>query len=75
MSLPPLIRESEQTDELWRRKVRDAVNGAMRRSLSQGATAERPKNPDKGTQHYDYTLEKPVWWNGTVWKDASGTVV
>lgn len=24
---------------------------------------------------FDTTLEKPIWWNGTVWKDATGTTV
>lgn len=28
-----------------------------------------------GTQVYDTTLGKPIWSNGTVWKDAAGTTV
>jgi hypothetical protein len=41
-----------------------------------GTTAQRPIE-DKlvGQQFYDTTLEIPIWWNGTVWKNASGTTV
>jgi len=28
-----------------------------------------------GTGYFDTTLGKPIWWNGTVWKDATGTTV
>jgi hypothetical protein len=28
-----------------------------------------------GQQFYDTTLGIPIWWNGTVWKNASGTTV
>lgn len=28
-----------------------------------------------GTQSYDDTLKKPIWWNGTAWTDATGTTV
>lgn len=27
------------------------------------------------TMYFDITLGKPIWWNGTVWKDAAGTTV
>ncbi|MCY1451975.1 hypothetical protein D9M71_688700 [compost metagenome] len=30
---------------------------------------------ENGYLYFDTTLEKPVWWTGTQWKDASGTVV
>lgn len=28
-----------------------------------------------GTQVFDTTLGKPIWWNGTAWVDATGTTV
>lgn len=28
-----------------------------------------------GYQFYDTSLGKPIWWSGSVWKDASGTTV
>ena len=75
MSLPPLIREGEATDAAWQRKARDAMNSLIRRVMGQGVTAERPKNPDLGTMFYDVTLAKPIWWAGTAWRDAAGTIV
>ena len=35
----------------------------------------RPTATYIGQSHFDTTLEKPIWWNGTVWKDAMGTTV
>jgi hypothetical protein len=41
-----------------------------------GATAERPLgNVLVGQIYFDTTLGIPIWWNGTVWKNASGTTV
>jgi hypothetical protein len=28
-----------------------------------------------GTQFYDTTLNKPLWSDGSSWRDAAGTVV
>lgn len=30
---------------------------------------------DKGFQYYDTDINKPIWWNGFSWTDASGTTV
>lgn len=43
-----------------------------------GTTALRPTTANQvspGDQYFDTTLGKPIWWNGTVWKDAAGTTV
>ena len=42
-----------------------------------GTTAQRPTGASRytGVQYYDTTLLKPIWWNGTNWKDAVGTTV
>jgi len=41
-----------------------------------GATADRPtRGLQIGQQYYDTTLGIPIWYNGTVWKNASGTTV
>ena len=42
-----------------------------------GSTASRPTlgSSDIGYQYYDTTLNKPIWWNGTAWKDSVGTTV
>jgi hypothetical protein len=41
-----------------------------------GLTANRPtSNLQIGDFYFDTTLGYPIWWNGTVWKNASGTTV
>ena len=42
-----------------------------------GTTAERPQvqHLHVGVQYFDTTLNKPIWWNGTNWVDATGTSV
>ena len=45
-----------------------------------GVTANRPIDSVQiplpvGQFYYDTTLDRPIWWNGTVWKKADGTTV
>lgn len=45
-----------------------------------GITADRPIESVQaplpiGQFYYDTTLDRPIWWNGTVWKKADGTTV
>ena len=45
-----------------------------------GITANRPVSTVQlplaiGQYYYDTTLDRPIWWNGTVWKKADGTTV
>lgn len=45
-----------------------------------GVTADRPIDSVQvplpiGQFYYDTTLDRPIWWNGTVWKKADGTTV
>jgi hypothetical protein len=41
-----------------------------------GTTADRPtQNLQIGQFYFDTTLGIPIWYNGTVWKNASGTTV
>ena len=41
-----------------------------------GTTANRPTDTlVAGDYHWDTTLAKPIWWNGSVWKDAANTTV
>lgn len=46
-------------------------------AIRTGTTAQRPTltNSDVGYQYFDTTLDKPIWWNGTIWKDATATIV
>jgi hypothetical protein len=45
-----------------------------------GSTADRPLSTVQvplaiGQNYFDTTLGIPIYWNGTVWKNASGTTV
>jgi lysophospholipase L1-like esterase len=40
-----------------------------------GATGSRPTAAGVGARWYDTTLGRPIWWNGSVWKDAAGNTV
>jgi hypothetical protein len=41
-----------------------------------GTTANRPTlNLQIGQFYYDTTLGIPIYWNGTAWKNSSGTTV
>lgn len=43
-----------------------------------GTSSERPiikSNIDDNIQFFDTTLNKPIWWNGTNWVDATGATV
>jgi hypothetical protein len=46
-------------------------------ALRYGTTANRPtlQSTQQGFQYWDADLTKPIWWNGTVWKDASNATV
>jgi hypothetical protein len=48
----------------------------LARAFSSGATSQRPDiDLFINQQYFDTSLQKPIWWNGTVWKDATGTTV
>ena len=43
-----------------------------------GSTNSRPTDlsiSEKGFQYYDTTLNKPIWWTGANWVDATGATV
>jgi hypothetical protein len=46
-------------------------------SIQSGTTSARPATTslDVGTGYWDTTIGKPIWWNGSVWKDATGSTV
>lgn len=62
----PIIKKYNPLTEQW------VPTGAT----PAGTTAQRPTTDRYiGMPYYDTTLSKPVWWNGSVWKDAMGTTV
>lgn len=46
------------------------------RGLGRGTTAQRPI-PLAASEipYFDTTLNKPIWWDGTNWRDATGAIV
>lgn len=46
-------------------------------ALNKGTTTDRPTltTGNAGFQYYDSTINKPLWWNGTEWVDATGATV
>ena len=70
-------------------KYQDQLNNILRLYFNQidnfifilsapasGTTAERPTfKLYVGQMYFDTTLGIPIWWNGTVWKNASGITV
>jgi hypothetical protein len=53
----------------------DNFTGFIAQPIS-GTGAQRPAvQLHVGQMFFDTTLGIPIWWNGTVWKNASGTTV
>lgn len=40
-----------------------------------GSSTLRPTTPRKYFEYFDTTLNKPIYWNGTAWVDATGQTV
>ena len=49
--------------------------GNPKDSKTTGSTAERPTEVKAGFFYKDTTLNKPVWWDGSQWVDATGAQV
>ena len=48
----------------------------IRLGVITSSTSDRPEtNRIKGMQIFDITLNKPIWWTGTEWVDATGATV
>lgn len=54
--------------------MREAEYGYVQLNMS-GNTSKRPANPRSGMQYFDTSLNKPVWWSGSKWVDATGSNV
>ena len=46
-----------------------------KQTIQGGLTENRPSNPQTYETYFDSSLDKPIWFNGTDWVDATGTVV
>jgi len=65
----------KQHDDSTPRLMLDFVNGWIRSGAA--VTGSRPSASTAGAaaMFYDTTLGKPIWSNGSVWKDATGATV
>lgn len=73
-----IIREYMKSGGFSDRKLTDTPTDALavvnrKYVTANGNTANRPPNPVAGQFYLDTQISKPVWWNGTNWKDATGT--
>lgn len=41
-------------------------------TMSNGITTSRPSNVNVGYMYFDTTINKPIWYNGIQWVDATG---
>lgn len=65
--------DGETVDAISLATFEGELNGKA--DLSMGATTDRPTGQVTGYQYFDTTLNKPIWYTGTVWVDATGTTV
>lgn len=65
--IPAEIANNIYVDDIKKLPMRAFANG--------GPTDYRPKLPISGQMYTDTTLNKPIWWTGSKWIDATGTEV
>lgn len=59
---------------LYFNTIDSVINGLL--SPDAGTTAARPTaGLQIGQQYFDTTINRPIWWDGTNWINAAGTVV
>lgn len=91
ITVPGQILVSADDSGIWyRKRVANNwtswhnINYQNENWLHKGTTADRPnltpasdgrKNHQEGFFYFDTTLNKPIWWNGDSWVDATGQSV
>lgn len=53
----------------------DAATAKYADVFPTGSTGSRPTGPVTGQRFFDITIGLPIWWNGTNWINAAGTIV
>jgi hypothetical protein len=80
LPLPPVEYDQQQQDQLQYalRIYFNRLDGFLTETSTPqyGTTADRPVvELQIGQQYFDTTLGYPIWYDGTDWVDAAGTVV
>ena len=74
--VPEILKGSAFTAKKITDMPNDALSVVSRRYVTlNGTSANRPVSSVIGQSYYDTTLQKPVWWNGTGFKDSQGNYV
>jgi hypothetical protein len=77
----PTIAYSQTVQESFSNALRlyfNTIDSAINTlsTPSVGTTAARPTvGLQIGQQYFDTTINRPIWWDGTNWINAAGTVV
>jgi hypothetical protein len=67
-----------ETGDVWTRAIANGVptGWVKTQRATSSTTAARPTaNLAVGQSHFDTSLNIPIWWNGSVWVNATGTTV
>ena len=76
INLPILdIAEQAFTTNTYKSYIGSAIGNIELACLTSGTTATRPTDKSIGFPYFDTTLGKPIWFDGTVWKDSTGATV
>lgn len=51
------------------------IYGLTAKQYNNGNSSNRPLSPKIGVQYFDTTINKPIWWTGSKWVDATGADV
>jgi hypothetical protein len=73
-----VAKSEELTNEVTRAKAAEKTlqtNIDTKIDLNSGVTTNRPTDKTAGYQYFDTTLNKPIWYTGSKWVDATGTAV
>jgi hypothetical protein len=74
--IPDLYTGSGSSNNKWRFMGTGVkVPSTSTIATGTGATASRPTGQTQGCMWFDTTLNKPIWFDGTNWRDATGAVV
>lgn len=75
-----LVRDYMKSGAFSDKKITDTPTESLqvvnRRYVTlNGASASRPTSSVLGQHYFDTDLGKPIWWQGTAFVDATGSVV
>lgn len=74
--VPEILKGSAFTARKLTDTPTDSLQVVNRKYVNlNGTSSTRPTSSIVGQFYYDTTINKPIWWAGTSFKDAQGNVV